>query len=101
MTRDKADLAVFRALYESFCFSYRSPRKFTPCDTVAEKGLIFWSLQCSCYCCSYAYIQVPTNHYEDKYIKTLITIIYINANKLRINTFFLKGNKALDVNYFK
>ena len=24
-----------------------------PCDTVAEKGLIFWSLQCSCYCRTY------------------------------------------------
>ena len=37
-------------------------------------------------------------NYEDKYLNTLITIIYINANKLTINTFFLKGNKALNVN---
>ena len=53
MTRDKADLAVFRALHESFCSSYRSPKKFMPCDTVVEKGLIFCSLQCSCHCRKY------------------------------------------------
>ena len=38
-----------------------------------------------------------SNHYnyEDKYLNTLITINYINANKLRINTFFLKGETKL------
>ena len=39
-----------------------------------------------------------SSNYADKYLNTLITIIYINANKLSINTFFHKGNKALNVN---
>ena len=41
MTRDKADLAVIKGMYKSFCFSYRSPRKFMPSHTVVDEGLIF------------------------------------------------------------